>query len=191
MKQIIDNGNVLFDGLEFSIWKNVGDQRVYSEIVCRIYDQMSAMLSHHSRILVLRFDFRVDEFSQCNGVVSDFFRVLGKQLRNYYKMRRIGYVWAREKNTSHRQHYHCALILNGNKVNYPDKVIRRIQRIVAARGHPCAYIPSDCYYMVARGDINAFAAAFERISYLAKVDTKGNRLPSVNDYSASRVKHKQ
>ncbi|MBX2848071.1 MAG: inovirus Gp2 family protein [Acidiferrobacterales bacterium] len=187
MKTVIDGGSVLIDGQEFSIWGDDCERRVFKEIVHCIYAQMSAMLSHHSRILVIRFDLRLREYSLCNWVASEFFRVLNKQLKRCYKIKRVGYVWAREQNTADKQHYHCALILDGNKVSYPDRIFRRIQRIVEARGLPCAYVPNHSYYMIARGHTEAFGEAFYRLSYLAKVATKGGRQKTANDYSSSRV----
>jgi len=186
MKKKITGGSVEIEGQVLEAWGSQSDY-LYFEILERIHNQMSAMLSHHSRVLAFRFDLRVSEFSISNKVASSFFKTLIRQLKRNYSMPRVGYIWAREQDTSDKQHYHCCLILDGNKVQYPDRIIRRMQNITRCLGLPCVYIPDHCYYMINRGDHESFSVAFSRFSYLSKVKTKTARQGAFNDYSSSSV----
>jgi len=92
VKKIVKSGSVDFDGQGFETWGKEGDY-LYFEILERIYEQMNAMLSHHSRIFVMRFDLHLDEYSQSNGVATRFFRRLVRQFKKQYSVKRVGYIW--------------------------------------------------------------------------------------------------
>jgi hypothetical protein len=63
--------------------------------------------------------------------------------------------------------------------NYPD-----------TGGHARPFVPERCFYKIRRGDHDAFAEAFYRCSYLAKVRGKGYGGSCANTYSGSRVRLK-
>ena len=117
MKAIVGGGQFNIDDHAYRVWGDDDNRSVYREILVRTYEQMTSMLSYHSRIIVIRFEFRVNDYTPCNSLVSWFFRTLVKQLKKAYKLKRVGYIWCREQNLSERQHYHCGLMLDANKVN--------------------------------------------------------------------------
>ena len=162
----------------------------YKIILEKIHDQMTAMLSHHSRVIVILFNLRCHEYTPDNKLVSRLFEKLKKQLRIRHKMKRIGHIWAREQESSDKQHYHCALILDGNKLRRAKEVIELIERICDNWDLPKPYIPKNCYYHVKRGMNDQFSACFRRLSYCAKVNGKGKKGLACNDYSTSRIKLK-
>lgn len=191
MKRIINGGVVVVDDVKYRVWGNSKTKRLYEPILMKLHHQASAMLSHHCKILVIRFDLPMAEYSPSNAVISELMRVMVKQLKHHYKMQRVGYAWVREQASSDKQHYHCALMLDANKVRHPKKVIERFERITDTRNQLAPYIPKNCYYNIGRNDLTAYSAALYRLSYLAKVETKGMRPNPTNDYSTSRIKPKE
>ncbi len=157
-------------------------------ILEKIHDQITAMLSHHSRVIVIFFNLRCHEYTADSKWVSRLFEKLKKQLSLKYKMKRIGHVWTREQEQADKQHYHCALILDGNKLRRAKEVIERIERICENWDLPKPYIPKNCYYQIKRGADDGFVECFRRLSYNAKVNGKGKQGLPCNDYSTSRIK---
>jgi len=168
-----------------------GKHGCFVEILARTKDQLDAMLSHHSRILVIRFDLHVDTFQPDNKLISDFVRKLRKKLKANFNLTRIGYIWAREQEKAKQQHYHFALIIDANKVRYPTRVLETVDVIWQAWLLPKPYTPKNCYYVVKRFDTVKFQEAFNRLSYMAKTRGKGYKSKTANDYSTSRINHKQ
>lgn len=166
------------------------EQGCFIEILERTASELEAMLSHHSRVLVIRLDLRMHDYTPTNEQVRRFFRKLKRRLKQIYGLLRVGHVWVREREKAKAQHYHIALILDGNKVQHPAKVIRLCEAICEEWELPKPYTPERCFYRVARGDTESFSDAFYRLSYMAKTRGKGYRPPSSNDYSASRIKNK-
>lgn len=165
-------------------------QGCFVEILGGINSQLEAMLSYHSRVLVLRLDFHLHDYTPANDAMTKFFRKLKKRLRERYGLLRVGHVWAREIEKAKAQHYHAAIMLDGNKVRHPANVIKLCEAIWERWGHPKPYTPNDCFYFLTRGDTERFNDAFYRLSYMAKARGKGYRSKNSNDYSASRIKNK-
>lgn len=163
----------------------------YKEILIAIAQQMDAMLSHHSRMLVLRVDLHIEHYTEDNLLLSRFLEKIIKGCKSKYKMKRAGYVWAREQEKAKKQHYHLALFLDGSKINFPSSLLDWIEERWQSKGKNTISIPENSYTMVKRKDRKAFYKAFYRVSYLAKTRGKGYRSNSANDYSASRIKHKE
>lgn len=147
------------------------------------------MLSHHSKVLALRIDLHMDKPTVDNKPVSMLIRKLRKKM-NAIGHKRMGVAWCREQATSEAQHYHLALFLNGNVTQHPFHIITLIEQLWMAAGHPKPFTPKNCYAEIKRGDREAFQEWFFRLTYLAKIHSKGKRLKTVNDYSLSRLKPK-
>lgn len=185
VRRLTNASKITMDGNELCINTKQGDYYCYREILDRSYEQLSAMLSYHSKILVVRLDFHLDEYSQDNSLISKIIKKLRKHLCDKYGMKRFGYIWVREQERSKSQHYHLALILNGNKIRVPTKLIHWIEDRWCHYG--TCYTPQNCYSMIKRGDDVKFKESFERISYLAKTRGKGYLALGSNNYSASRI----
>ena len=190
MKTVIFQSSVILGGQELRInaSKRLG---CFKEILISIKRQLDAMLSHHSRVLVLRIDLHVHDYTETNAQVSNFLRKLKKKLVAKYKLTRVGHIWVREIETAKHQHYHLALMLDGHKVNHPKNVITLIEEIWEGWDFPKPYTPSNCYKNLHRNDTESYQEVFYRLSYLAKQRGKGYKSKTANDYSSSRIRMKK
>ena len=93
-----------------------------TDILRGLLGQLGAMLHHHRKVFVYRFDLHVPSYTDSNKLITDFNRQLFKRIKSHYKVKRIGYGWAREKETSKQQHYHYVLMLDGSKVQTPHTI---------------------------------------------------------------------
>lgn len=145
---------------------------MFLEVMEELDSQVSSMLSHHSRVLFLRLDVRCYEFSSTNKVMSDFMRLLKRRLIARYGFTRVGYLWVREVSKAKKQHYHLVLLLDGNKVQHPKKVIEIAEDVGFDLYLPKIYTPKNCFLKLDRHDKSQLARAIYRGSYLAKTRTK-------------------
>ncbi len=164
----------------------------YVEILEALSQQLLSMRDRYCRCIVVVFDLHMKFHSDTNKPVSDFYRRLIKKLKRRYKFKHVGYSWARELNVAasltDKQHYHCCLILDGNRVQHPSKVLQLAEELWVFEGHPKPYVSKNCFYSYSREDDEAAREAFYRISYQAKVRDKGNKATTTNNYSTSRLK---
>jgi len=171
-----------------TLWINGKKSGVYMSMLEPIIGQLEAMLSHHSKIHILRFDFHQPIYSNTNEKMTVFNRRLFKWLKRNYRLNRIGFAWVREKEKAKQQHYHYVLMIDGHKVQYSDLIQKKVIKIWTeiTDGNTC-WIPKHPFYNVARNDSDSLQEAVYRISYLAKVRGKGFRPPQTKDYSTSRI----
>ena len=189
MKRVTRGTSIWIDGLELPVNNDPAlQQSCYTEILERLSGQMHAYLSHHRRMLTLRLDLHLQQYTGNSRLMSQLLQRLAKQLKRDYGITRLGYLWAREQERAKQQHYHLLLLLDGDKVQHPSALIQRIEALWQGLGQPKPFTPINCYRMVARGDLDAFKQVFYRASYLAKVRGKGYRDQAAKDYSASRLK---
>lgn len=170
-------------------WVNSKGSGLITHSIKAMITQVDAMLSHHSKIHIIRFDLRMYEYTDNNGIITAFNRRLHKWLKHKYNLKRVGFAWCRELETSKHQHYHYALIVDGHKVNYPDEVNRKVKEIWRQLDGS-EFFPTRCYYNVIRGDYKTIQAAIWRISYLAKARGKGYKPAQTKNYSTSRISTK-
>ena len=111
--------------------KTLGNSRLgcFLEILECIKQQMDTMLSHHSKIIVVRLDLHVDAYCPDNELMSKFIMKIRKKLCAHFGLKRLGFIWVREQEKAKKQHYHIAIILDANKVFNTKNVIPIIQRI--------------------------------------------------------------
>lgn len=188
VKKVIKATRVELGGRSLELPMSKGNQGHFLPILAKIDDQVSAMLSHHSKVLMYRLDFRLYDCTESNEVMSSFLRRYLKTLRRASNINRVAYVWCREQYKADHQHYHSAFIVDGNKHQYPSLLIDQARLHWEDRDIGTLSIPKQCYTMLRRGDDEAYQRVFERLSYLAKVFSKGTRSDTVNDYSTSRIK---
>lgn len=189
-KHIVLNTEINLGGQVFNLPAAKAGKGRYVEILTALKNQLDAMLSYHCKVLVLRFDLHLNEATTDNALISRFMRKLRKRISVKFGINRFGFVWVREQACAKTQHYHLALYLNGNQLRHPHNMLLLIEDIWQRWGQPKPHTPQNCYYLLTRVDKQAYEAAFARLSYLAKVDTKGSRADATNDYSASRLKPK-
>lgn len=180
-KAITINGNTW--------WVNSKGSGLYTHIIKAMINQVDAMLSHHSKLHIIRFDLRQYEYTDNSDKITSFNRRFHKWLKRHYNLNRIGYMWARERDKAKKQHYHYALIIDGHKANYPASILKKAKDIWESL-QGSEFTPKNCYYNVRRGEYRQLQRAIWRISYLAKVRSKGKhkRPDQTKDYSTSRIK---
>lgn len=191
VKKVIKAAHVELGGRSLELPMSKSNQGHFLPILAKIDDQVSAMLSHHSKVLVYRLDFRLYDYTESNEVMSSFLRRYSKTLRRISNINRVAYLWCREQHKADHQHYHAAFIVDGNKHQRPGLLIDQAKTHWEDRDIGTLSIPKQCYTMLRRGDDEAYQRVFERLSYLAKVFSKGARGDTVNDYSTSRIKPKE
>lgn len=101
-----------------SIISELMSQWDYDELIFnRITELLDYYLSIHSRVIVVRFDLTFPEhYTQVshNRLISKFIQ---KLIQKYQRQKNNPcYIWVREQNMSDHPHYHCALLLNGHKI---------------------------------------------------------------------------
>ncbi len=158
-----------------------------SHAIKAMINQVDAMLSHHSKLHIIRFDLRVYEYTNNNGIMTAFNRRLHKWLKRKYNLKRVGFIWCRELETAKKQHYHYALLVDGHKINHSFEINNKIKELWRQLDGS-EYFPDNCYYNVKRGDFETIQAAIWRISYLAKTRGKGYKPDQTKNYGTSRIK---
>lgn len=173
--------------LKINVTKQIG---CYVSILKSVKGQMDAMQSHYSRVLIIRLDLHMFDYSGDNKKLSRMMGRLTEWLRKKYSTARVGYVWVRETERAKSQHYHLALMIDGRALQYPVKVIEWVERYWQLRNEPKPFTPKNCYTMVERDKPETYQKAFYRLSYLAKSRGKGYKNVTANNYAVSRIKPK-
>ncbi|GAA60577.1 hypothetical protein P20652_2443 [Pseudoalteromonas sp. BSi20652] len=162
---------------------------IYTKQMKSMLNQLEAVLTHYSQVLILRFDIRTFAYTDDNNVITGLFTYLLRHLKQTYQTDNIGYHWTREQEKAKQQHYHCVLILDANKVRHPS----RINNFILEMGNTHnvrPWIPENCFYRFKRNEVNVKQNAIYRISYLAKARGKGYKPPQVKNHGSSRIKAK-
>ncbi|MCB1616709.1 MAG: inovirus-type Gp2 protein [Pseudomonadales bacterium] len=157
----------------------------------KIIEQIDAMLSYHSKVIAIRWDLHQPSYTPNNQRMSVFLRRLKKRLQTVYRIKRLGYVWARESATQVNQHYHFMVLLDGQKIKHSNSVFHIAREIWADMGGSSCSLPENPFYKIYRGDDLAKSEVIYRASYLAKSASKGKRPAQTKDYSTSRLLPKQ
>lgn len=192
VKSVTNAGEIVIDNLAFKLPSHTTRKRnqgYFSHILVKSVEQINAMLSYHNKVLIFRLDFHLNEPTEKSELVSSFIR----RLRSWFKRqgyKRLGYIWCREQGNSDKPHYHMAFIVDANKCRNPYRLIKQVEHYWQDWQYGFVYTPRNCYYVLKRNDEVQYQKVFSRISYLAKTKTKGTKLLSANDYSASRIKSK-
>ena len=171
-------------------WVNGKHSGIYSHMAKKMIGQVNAMLSHHSKVHLIRFDLRLYAYTPDNSVITKFNRILFKWLKRKYDLKRIGFMWCRELEKAKQQHYHYALMLDGHKVRHPHDILIKVKQIWNEQLQGSEFTPKRCYYNMKRHNHDSIAPAVWRISYLAKTRGKGYKPPQTKNYGSSRIKSK-
>ena len=161
---------------------------VYPNIIEKIVEQLDTCLAIHKRVLVVRFDLSLDEYSGDNHTISTFINRQKQRMFKTYGIKNIGHAWKRERETSKAQHYHVALFIDGNKIQYPSKLLRQIKAKWFKHGR--CWIPVDCFYYLDKSKSNfkqMRGEAIFRLSYLSKTRGTGYKDVQAKNYSVSRL----
>ena len=165
--------------------KNLGCDMKILDSIKRTLDHA---ISEKSRVMMVRYDVRLpdDCASDSNHIFSiaqaDFMKHLRRQGLSPH------YVAVREESQD-KPHFHVALTLDHSKTKSPYKHLQKMEEIVSRKvssvtgrdtqsgvvefcnkDHNGNSQPNA--HVISRHDPNSFDEAFERASYLAKVNTK-------------------
>jgi len=170
---------------------------VFPVIIEKSVEQLDICLAKFGRVLVVRFDLSLYEYSGDNHTISVFLNRLKEKLFKLkkYRMKDIGHVWAREQEEAKQQHYHVALFLDGNKIQYPSALLQLIKAKWYKHGRlwiPTKKLVDDdgCFYFIDKKNLNfkeQRGKAIWRLSYLAKTRGKGYKDIQAKNYSVSRL----
>ncbi len=185
-KRIIKDGWINYKGESLEIC-NAQQYGVYEDMIYKFIEQLDKAYSIHKRLLVSRLDYKINLYTENNKIFSNYMKNIIQWLRREYGITHVGYMWVREQEKSKKQHYHLALILDGNKIQNPKRLNQILKEKWLPRGG--MFVPENCYYYIDNGNHKEQrAGAVYRASYLAKSRGKGFRPAQTKDYSCSRLK---
>lgn len=196
--------NPTYKGLAINTgkYKNLG---VYTNMLEPMLNQIKALLTHHSRIQLLRFDLHLPvtklmTASAGNLVVSNFFKQVKQDLAsaNWNHQKNVIHFWSREVGDSINGHYHCILGISSEVrlgTFYSD-TLTRAWKLIYNRWKELsdgAVSPSDtAHHVVNRNNHVELDKAFKHFSYICKVRSKDFGTGEHHKrYSSSRLKPKK
>lgn len=170
------------DGVTYPInGKGRGCQRDW---LIRLINHARGMMDIYGRVLVVRIDLHQSDYREKNETVTAFIEAMTKQIARKYG-HAMGYLWAREQETAKAQHYHVALILDGDKVARSNEITALAGKVWGKMSGTVGYC-ADPYMMIGRGAV-LLEDATHWLSYLTKIRGKGYRADYAQDFSTGRV----
>ena len=186
-KTVIYDGWIKHNGESIEIC-NSQDYGVYKEVVSAFIDQLDSAISIHKRVLVVNLVFSINNYTETNKTFSKFMKNIIQYLDRAYDIQKVGYQWVREHETAKKQHYHLALILDGDKIQHPAKLNEEIREKWLSKGG--MHKPKNCFYYINKHNIEIDRLrAIYRASYMAKQRGKQYRPSQTKDYFCSRLKY--
>lgn len=187
------------------IMTNPEKQQGGNELILEKIDQMlTHATQQHNKVFFMRMDLRFPQGSSCpgdNAMFSSFQEAYMRHLRRHDLDPQ--YVAVRECSTGKHQHYHMALVLDGNKTQSIYNHIQAAERLwgAAVGGNGSGGLVNDCTQtrngepqqngIMLRRDDPEFQAKFDRCfhwaSYLAKENQKGHKAKRQREVFASRI----
>ena len=183
--------------------------------VARVYDTLERASNSFGNAFAVRFELNfpldVDVSAlDCGSIIKTFINSLKSQIKaSCSKSNRgrnidstVRYIWCKELNRSHREHYHFLLIVNhyayrtlgvlgSDKNNLSNRIQKAWSRALskALKSNDFksnVHFSKNGSYKLKRGNKEQFDLLFYRTAYLAKSDTKshGNRK---NIFQCSRL----
>lgn len=180
--------NQLFNGMP------VYRKPLVKEYLMSIQHFLEMSLNEYSRLYVLRFDLRYPENYFCfdSGLdITTFIARLNSRLEADLKRKgkehkcHMRYVWVKEKEYSDNYHYHFAISLNKDvyftkgKFDSSERNLSKmiqeawesvIGNCIPGQSGLVHFCENGDYWINDKGD--KYKECFERLSYLAKIETK-------------------
>ena len=181
---------------------NTISQETHYPVMVDMYQQFNTLLDQyhqkHSRIFPVRFDLRYPQDSMNNHSNTDISNCMFKIAQNF---RRKGadpvYAWVREVKDSHNPHYHCLLLLNGQKKRNINEVFNVASRLWSST------IQNDAPGLLDRCNKRGLNGVIlncndeshptqmehvkRQISYMAKPNDKAQHKDNLRNYGMSRL----
>lgn len=192
MRKMTNASSIIIDGIELPILTHDGKYYCFVEPLPKIKRELDAMLSHHRKVFVFRIDIRIETYSSDNEVMTKYLRSFIPWLKRRYQLKRVGYVWCREVETSKKQHYHLVFMVDGTAVKTMKTITDKAIELASIQDLS-PWIPKSPSYLIERkhlddGDYTKYKEAFRRASYIAKERGKKVKGENVNSFQTSRVK---
>jgi|GEM_PF-2017144 len=157
----------------------------YRDILFNIHDQLYSLLSRHSKVFVMRFDFHTNPEEWKEGHFSELLKKALPAIKRRYKVRDIIYTWGREIGKNGTPHFHLMLAINGHKVNYPQKT-HEIFQTHWSRLNQGGIHRANSHMLTNMVDAN-FMNAFYHLSYIAKVYSKDEQPKRIRSFGGSNL----
>lgn len=141
------------------------------KMVNTIISDYEIMLSHYSRVFVVRIELHPNTYSADNKVIRQFLERLTTFLSGEYQSKVI-YHCAREQDTAKQEHYHLELMLSAHKINYSDRIQSLVEAMWEMHANGTVAFVDNPFCIVYRGDKASLKGAIYRSSYFAKEHTK-------------------
>ncbi|CAH9066142.1 hypothetical protein PSEHALCIP103_03527 [Pseudoalteromonas haloplanktis] len=180
------------------------DQPLVIPYLNTIEKVIHAACSVHKRTFAVRIDLRLPNYSNTidldsNKVITRFIASLEAKIKADTKRKardgktphpcNIRYIWTREKNEAHHQHYHFVLFFNKDRYHCTgriniesDNLFTRIAKAWASaltltlnETMELVHLPDNAHYYLDANNPNFaqnFHALYCRVSYFAKLNTK-------------------
>ncbi|WP_081678610.1 YagK/YfjJ domain-containing protein [Desulfocurvibacter africanus] len=179
------------------------DQGCYDDILQRILDMLIFYISKHNKVLFVRFDVRFPS-KYCNDSSNQTFSEFIAGFIKFHQRKGLDpvYVWVREQSREKHQHYHCILLLNGNKIRSYYEILQQAEAMWNRKlGVEQLGLINFCNrsrhgelqsngIMLRRNDENfsdVFNKCFHWASYLAKTTTKDYAPLGIREFGSSRI----
>lgn len=170
-----------YQGIEYPINVSVSNG-CYTAALSQMIRRIIGAVDRYRRVLFVRFDLSMEDYSATSERLSSFLKLAGRYVAREYQAR-LEYVWAREQEKAESQHYHVALIIDGDKLLHPGRLLDDLGERWERKGGRL-WIPEKCYQMTDRHNLSD---VIHRVSYLAKVRGKGYRPNGARDFGWSRL----
>lgn len=174
------------------------------DILEKIEKRMNYAIESENKPLCVRMDFRFPQGYDVptgNDHMSSFLSKFKRYLKRNDNSPQ--YICVREQSREKHQHYHLVLLINQKKHQYPNKPIQKAEELWASTlnvGNGKGLVDHCRKSRTGKKQSNFYrlnpnaadyeqqkAKAFERASYLAKTNTKGNQPKYKHDVLCSRL----
>lgn len=167
---------------------------VNDHILDIIIDQITIYTTHSHKTFVVLFSMNFPAHiiaDHSNAVITLFMDRFTKYLER--RDLKPQYLWVREQNQSINHHYHCMLILDGNKIQNHYGIMQEAERIwdeINGCNASGLIHYGTSPFMLRRTDLD-FAQAMQNCiyaaSYLAKTRGKEHHPHRIRTYNSSRL----
>lgn len=181
-------------------YRNLG---VYTNMLEPLLNQIEVLLTHHSRIQLLRFDLHlpVTELmtaSAGNQIATKFFKQIRQDLgsKNWNYQDKVIQGWSREIGASKNAHYHCYIGVSSTVRlgAFYDDTPTHLWKLIYNRWKDASggFVRPSGHHVVNRFNNEQLNTAFYHLSYICKVRSKDFGTGELHKrYSNSRLKPKQ
>lgn len=161
----------VYNDHSWPIYKDSYQSLCSKRILKKSFELVESMLARYSRVVMVRIDLKPRSFNADNKLIKQFLHGLQIALTQQYQSN-VGYLCAREQNSSDKEHYHLALFISGHKLQHPEALQKKISERWQRETQGSCYLVRHPYYTLRRGDKDSIDPAIYRLTYLAKSSSK-------------------